>query len=133
MSITAASGGRKKCLLARRSNVAHAGRHKFSPKRRRHHGEGNFRKPFVRYCSAARPGQHSQLYRDLLDGEITKAEDDRDFLRLGEDFYILFMYGDVPDESEFLRTARSVWLENKSDNVEEMKTKNPRIRPRQEA
>ena len=31
--------------------------------------------------------------------------------------------GDVPDESEFLRTARSVWLEIKSDNVEEMKRK----------
>ena len=30
-----------------------------------------------------------------------------------------FFYGDVPDESEFLRTARSVWLEIKSDNVKE--------------
>ena len=30
---------------------------------------------------------------------------------------------DVPDESEFLRTARSVWLEIKSDNVEEMTRK----------
>jgi hypothetical protein len=27
---------------------------------------------------------------------------------------------EVTDESEFLRTARSVWLEIKSDNVEEM-------------
>jgi len=39
---------------------------------------------------------------------------------LGEDFYI-FLYGDVRDESEFLRTARSVWLEIKSVNVEETK------------
>jgi hypothetical protein len=39
---------------------------------------------------------------------------------LGEDFYIEFLYGDVADESEFLRSARSVWLEIKSDNVEEM-------------
>ena len=42
---------------------------------------------------------------------------------MGEDFYIGFLYGDVPDESEFLRTARSVWLEIKSDSVEEMSRK----------
>jgi hypothetical protein len=41
---------------------------------------------------------------------------------LGEDFYVV-LYGDAPDESEFLRTARSVWLEIKSDNVEETKRK----------
>ena len=52
-----------------------------------------------------------------------KADPDRDFVRLGEDFYIGFLYGDVPDESEFLRTARSVWLEIKSDNVEELSRK----------
>jgi len=45
------------------------------------------------------------------------------FVRLGEDFYIGFLYGDVPDESEFLRTARWVWLEIKSDNAEEMSRK----------
>jgi hypothetical protein len=60
-----------------------------------------------------------RFYRDILGGIITKAEGDRDFLRLGEDFYIVFLYGDVPDESEFLRSARSVWLEIKSDNVGE--------------
>lgn len=54
---------------------------------------------------------------------ITKADPDRDFMRLGEDFYIGFLYGEVPDESEFLRTARSVWLEIKSENVEEMTKK----------
>jgi len=52
-----------------------------------------------------------------------KVDPERDFLRLGDDFYIGFLYGDVPDESEFLRTARSVWLEIKSDNVEEMTRK----------
>ena len=61
-----------------------------------------------------------KLYCDILGGKITKAEEERDFLRLGENFYIGFLYGDVPDESGFLRTARSVWLEIKSDNVEEM-------------
>jgi hypothetical protein len=50
-----------------------------------------------------------------------KADPERDFVRLGENFYIGFLYGDVPDESEFLRTARSVWLEIKSDDVEEMR------------
>ena len=39
------------------------------------------------------------------------------------EFYIAFLYGDVPDASEFLRTARSVWLEIKSDNVEDMTRK----------
>jgi hypothetical protein len=61
-----------------------------------------------------------KFYCDVLGGTITKADPERDFMRLGEDFYIGFLYGDVPDESEFLRTARSVWLEIKSDNVEEM-------------
>jgi hypothetical protein len=64
-----------------------------------------------------------KFYCDVLGGQITKEENERDFLRLGENFYIGFLYGDVPDESEFLRTARSVWLEIKSDNVEEMSRK----------
>jgi len=63
-----------------------------------------------------------KFYCDVLGCTITKEQDDRDFLRLGENFYI-FLYGDVPDESEFLRTARSVWLELKSDSVEEMRRK----------
>ena len=64
-----------------------------------------------------------KFYCDALGGKVTKADPERDFIRLGEDFYIGFLYGDVPDESEFLRTARSVWLEIKSDNVEEMTRK----------
>src|SRR5215470_11984608 len=62
-----------------------------------------------------------KFYCDVLGGKIMKADPERDFVRLGEDFYIGFLYGDVPDESEFLRTARSVWLEIKSDNVNEMR------------
>ena len=62
-----------------------------------------------------------KFYCDVLGGIITKEEDDRDFYRLGDSFYIGFLYGDVADESEFLRTARSIWLEIKSDNLEEMK------------
>jgi len=64
-----------------------------------------------------------KFYCGVLGGTITKAEEERDFIRLGENFYIGFLYGDVPDEGEFLRTARSMWLEIKSDNVEEMKKK----------
>lgn len=60
-----------------------------------------------------------RFYCGVLGGHLTKGESDRDFVRLGDDFYI-FLYGDVPDESEFLRSARSVWLELKSDNVEEL-------------
>lgn len=62
-----------------------------------------------------------KFYCGVLGGIITKSEAERDFVRLGEDYYIVFLYGDVPDESEFLRTARSVWLEIKADNVEEMR------------
>jgi hypothetical protein len=64
-----------------------------------------------------------KFYCDVLGGKFTKADPDRDFLRLGEDFYVAFLYGDVPDESEFLRSARSIWLEIKSDNVAEMRKK----------
>ena len=59
-----------------------------------------------------------KFYCDVLGGKITKADPDRDFVRLGENFYIGFLYGNVTDESQFLRSARSIWLEIKSDNVE---------------
>jgi hypothetical protein len=42
---------------------------------------------------------------------------------MGDNFYIAFMYGDDADESELLRTGKSVWLEIKSDDVEEMRQK----------
>ncbi len=40
-----------------------------------------------------------------------KDDNEKDTLRLEEDFYMLFRYGDVPDESEFLRSPRSLWLQ----------------------
>ena len=64
-----------------------------------------------------------KFYCDVLGGKIMKADPERDFVRLGENFYIGFLYGDVPDESEFLRSFRAVFLEIKSDNVEEMSRK----------
>ena len=62
-----------------------------------------------------------KFYCDVLGCILTKEDPERDFIRLGGNFYVVFLFGDVPDESEFLRTARSVWLEIKSDNVEEMR------------
>ena len=41
-----------------------------------------------------------KFYCDVLGGKITKADPERDFLRLGEDFYIAFLYGDVPEHSQ---------------------------------
>jgi hypothetical protein len=61
-----------------------------------------------------------KFYCDVLGGKFVKADPERDFVCLGEDFYIVFLYGDVADESEFLRSARSIWLEIKSDDVAEM-------------
>jgi len=60
-----------------------------------------------------------RFYCDVLGGRLVRADPERDFICLGPDFYLGFLYGDVPDASEFLRSARSVWLEIKSDNVEE--------------
>jgi hypothetical protein len=64
-------------------------------------------------------GNIRKFYCDVLGGKIMKMDPERDFIRLGEDFYIAFLYGDVPDESEFLRSSRAIWLELKSDAVEE--------------
>ncbi|MGH7740982.1 MAG: VOC family protein, partial [Candidatus Eiseniibacteriota bacterium] len=63
-----------------------------------------------------------KFYCDVLGAEITGAQEERDFIRLGETF-LIFLYGDVSDASEFLRTARSVWLEIKSDDVDGMRRK----------
>ncbi len=64
-----------------------------------------------------------KFYCDVLGARLTRAEEERDYIRLGGDFFIVFLYGDVPDASEFLRTARSIWLEIKTDNVEELTRK----------
>jgi hypothetical protein len=64
-----------------------------------------------------------KFYCGVLGGKITREDNDRDFLRLEESFFIVFLYGEVPDESGFQRTARSIWLEIKSDQVPEMRRK----------
>ena len=62
-----------------------------------------------------------RFYCDVLGGQLVKEDPERDFVRLGDNFYTAFLYGDVADESTFLRTARAIWLEIKSDNVGEMR------------
>jgi hypothetical protein len=64
-----------------------------------------------------------QFYCNVLGGQITRADADRDFIRLGDNFFIAFLYAEVPDESEFLRSARSIWLELKTDKPAELAEK----------
>jgi len=64
-----------------------------------------------------------EFYRDVLGCKITREGAQKDDIRMGDDFYIAFLYEDdgvALDESDFLR---AVYLELKSDNVEEMRQK----------
>lgn len=65
------------------------------------------------------------FYCDVLGFRPTRETDDKDDLQLGEDdsFYLSVVYGDVADESEFLRSGRSIYLELQSDDVETMRQK----------
>jgi hypothetical protein len=64
-----------------------------------------------------------RFYCDALGGAIVKEDNEKDIFRLEEDFYILHRYGDVPDETEFLRSPRALWLQIKTDDVEELTQK----------
>jgi catechol 2,3-dioxygenase-like lactoylglutathione lyase family enzyme len=64
-----------------------------------------------------------RFYCDVLGGKNVKEDNEKDIFRLEEDFYIVHRYGDVPDGSEFLRSPRALWLQIKSDNVEELTRK----------
>jgi catechol 2,3-dioxygenase-like lactoylglutathione lyase family enzyme len=61
------------------------------------------------------------FYCDVLGCKIARALDHKDDVQLGDNFYIAFLYADFADESEFLRTGKSIYLELKSDNVDEMR------------
>ena len=64
-----------------------------------------------------------RFYRDVLGGTITRESDLKDDIRLGDNFYIAFLYeneGVALDESGF---SKAVYLELKTDNVEEMRQK----------
>ena len=63
------------------------------------------------------------FYRDVLGGEITREGNQKDDVRLGDGFYIAFLYEDegaALDESGFMK---AIYLELKTDNVEEMRQK----------
>lgn len=62
-----------------------------------------------------------RFYRDVLGCELTRATDDKDDLRIGEDFYVAILYeadGVAMDESGFLK---AIYLELKTDDVEELR------------
>jgi catechol 2,3-dioxygenase-like lactoylglutathione lyase family enzyme len=64
-----------------------------------------------------------RFYRDVLGCEITREGDQKDDVRLADDFYIAFMYEDdgvALDESGFLK---AIYLELKADNVDDMRQK----------
>jgi hypothetical protein len=56
-----------------------------------------------------------KFYRDVLGCEITKTTDDVDYFRMGDNFFVAFLYEDsVLSEPEWLK---SIWLEIKADDV----------------
>ena len=64
-----------------------------------------------------------RFYRDVLGGTITREGDLKDDIRVGDNFYIAFLYEDegvALDESGF---SKAVYLELKTGNVEEMRQK----------
>ncbi len=79
---------------------------------------------FGNHCSVIVPrGERERIHRfygDVLGGTIVRSQEERDFVRLGDAFYVV-LYGDVPDSSETQRSAHTVWLELKSDDVEAMR------------
>jgi catechol 2,3-dioxygenase-like lactoylglutathione lyase family enzyme len=64
-----------------------------------------------------------RFYRDVLGCRITREGDQKDDIRLGDGFYIAFLYegeGVALDESDFLK---AIYLELQTDDVEEMRQK----------
>ena len=62
-----------------------------------------------------------RFYRDVLGGTITRESDLKDDIRLGDNFYVAFLYEDegvALDENGF---SKAVYLELKTGNVEEMR------------
>jgi Activator of Hsp90 ATPase homolog 1-like protein len=65
----------------------------------------------------------NQFYVEVLGGKLMQADPDRDFIRLGDNFFIAFLYGEVEDAGDLHRSARAIWLELKSDEVAETRQK----------
>jgi catechol 2,3-dioxygenase-like lactoylglutathione lyase family enzyme len=61
------------------------------------------------------------FYHDILGCEITKKTKDVDYFRMGNEFFVGFLYGDgTLAESDW---SKSIWLEIKSDDVPTLKRK----------
>jgi len=61
------------------------------------------------------------FYRDVLGCEITKQAEDIDYFRMGDGFFVAFLYDDdALAEPEWLKSA---WLEIKADDVPTTKQK----------
>jgi catechol 2,3-dioxygenase-like lactoylglutathione lyase family enzyme len=62
-----------------------------------------------------------KFYRDVLGCEVTKTSNDVDYFRMGDNFFVAFLYEDrALSESEWLK---STWLEIRADDVLEAKKK----------
>lgn len=69
--------------------------------------------------SRSQQEQIRRFYRDILGCEITRKTDAMDFFRIGDNFFITFLYQDTAlGEPEWLK---SIWLELKADDVPTMK------------
>jgi catechol 2,3-dioxygenase-like lactoylglutathione lyase family enzyme len=65
------------------------------------------------------------FYSDVLGFKAIRQTEDKDDFQLGdgEYFHLSILYGDFADNSEFLRSGRSIYLELKADDVEAMRQK----------
>lgn len=71
--------------------------------------------------SRAEKGRIREFYRDVLGCTITREGDQKDDFRMGDNFYIAFLYeedGAALDESGF---SKAIYLELKAGNAEEMR------------
>jgi catechol 2,3-dioxygenase-like lactoylglutathione lyase family enzyme len=62
-----------------------------------------------------------QFYRDVLGCELVRETDEKDDVRIGEDFYLAVLYeneGVALDEGDF---SRAIYLELQTDDVETMR------------
>jgi catechol 2,3-dioxygenase-like lactoylglutathione lyase family enzyme len=50
-----------------------------------------------------------KFYCKVLGSKIVKEDKEKEIFHLEEDLYILFRYGDVPDESELMRSPIALW------------------------
>ena len=68
------------------------------------------------------------FFGDVFCGKIVKENNEKHIFRLEEELFILFRFGDVPDESEFLRPPRALWLQNQIRQRERNDAEDSRVR-----